>query len=108
MSVKKLSDLAGTIRSKNAGVNQITFDIIFHDADTYQKVKKSRALTKENVARFYGIDPQRIVEFVEFDPANAVKFTIRRKVPGGSPGDWDILGCQQYGPLLNFEIPWQP
>ena len=28
---KKLSELATTIRSKNAGVNQITFDIIFSD-----------------------------------------------------------------------------
>ena len=21
------------------------------------------------------------------------------------PGDWDVLGCQQYGPLLDIEIP---
>ena len=29
MSTQKLSTLAKTIRSKNAGVNKITFDIIF-------------------------------------------------------------------------------
>ncbi len=28
MKTKKLSELAGTIRSKNAGVNQVTFDVI--------------------------------------------------------------------------------
>ena len=32
----KLRDLASTIRSKNAGVNQTTFDIIFPDAASYR------------------------------------------------------------------------
>ena len=31
MNTRKLSELAKTIRSKNAGVNKITFDIIFRD-----------------------------------------------------------------------------
>ena len=106
MAARKLSELAGTIRSKNAGVNQITFDIIFGDEKTYRKVLKSGALTKEAVASLYGINLDRISSFVEFDPANAIKFTIYRLVPSGSPGDWDILGCQQYGPLLDAEIPW--
>jgi hypothetical protein len=106
MAVKKLSELAGTIRSKNAGVNQITFDIIFGDEETYRKVLKSGALKKEAMARLFGISLERISSFVEFDPANAIKFTIYRLVPSGSPGDWDILGCQQYGPLLDVEIPW--
>jgi hypothetical protein len=106
MTIKKLSELAGTIRSKNAGVNQITFDIIFGDEATYHRVIKSGALNKESVARLYGISLERISSLVEFDPANAIKFTIHRLVPSGSPGDWDILGCQQYGPLLDVEIPW--
>jgi len=42
---------------------------------------------------------------VAFDPANAIKITIYRARPNGSPGDWDILGCQQYGPLLDIEVP---
>ncbi len=107
MTAKKLSELAGTIRSKNAGVNQVTFDIIFYNTEIYEKVKKSRALTKDSVAKFYGIPLERISDFVEFDPGHAIKFSIYRKLPSGSPGDWDILGCQQYGPLLDFEIPWE-
>jgi hypothetical protein len=106
VAVKKLSELASTIRSKNAGVNQVTFDIIFYNTDIYDKVRKSKALTKETIAKFYGIPLERISDFVEFDPGHAIKFTIFRKLPGGSPGDWDILGCQQYGPLLDIEIPW--
>jgi hypothetical protein len=51
----KLIDLASTIRSKNAGVNQITFDIIFSDPAKYQRVLKSKAITKESVAKLFRI-----------------------------------------------------
>lgn len=101
----RLEEIAKTIRSKNAGVNQITFDIIFPDAASYRRVVSSGAITRETVARLYGIEPSRISDFVTFDPANAIKFTIYRSRPSGSPGDWDILGCQHYGPLMDLEVP---
>ncbi|WP_439579678.1 DUF4387 domain-containing protein [Elioraea sp.] len=101
----RLEEIAKTIRSKNAGVNQITFDIIFPDAASYRRVVASGAITRESVARLYGIEPSRISDFVTFDPANAIKFTIYRSRPSGSPGDWDILGCQHYGPLMDVEVP---
>lgn len=101
----RLEEIAKTIRSKNAGVNQITFDIIFPDAASYRRVVASGAVTRETVARLYGIDESRISDFVTFDPANAIKFTIYRSRPSGSPGDWDILGCQHYGPLMDVEVP---
>ena len=101
----KLSDLASPIRSKNAGVNQITFDIIFPDAQRYRRVLASGAITKDSIAKLFRIPTSRISDFVTFDVANAIKFTLFRLRPSGSPGDWDILGCQQYGPLLEVDIP---
>jgi hypothetical protein len=101
----KVGDLAGTVRSKNAGVNQVTFDIIFRNAEDYRRARASGALTREAIARYFGIPDARISDFVEFDPANAIKFTLYRTRPNGSPGDWDVLGCQQYGPLLDIDIP---
>ncbi|HEU0259240.1 MAG TPA: DUF4387 domain-containing protein [Burkholderiales bacterium] len=101
----RLYDLASTIRSKNAGVNQITFDIIFPDRKTYERAVRSGAITRDSIAKLYKIPESRISDFVTFDVGNAIKFTIYRLRPSGSPGDWDILGCQQYGPLLDLEIP---
>ena len=46
----KLYDLASTIRSKNAGVNQVTFDIIFPSAERYQRVLESKAITRDTIA----------------------------------------------------------
>ena len=101
----KLSELASTVRSKNAGVNQVTFDIIFPDRKTFQRVVDSGAITRDSIARLYNIPQSRISDFVTFEVGNAIKFTLYRLRPSGSPGDWDILGCQQYGPLLDLEIP---
>ena len=105
MKTQKLSEIAKTIRSKNAGVDLITFDVIFSDLVAYERVKKARVLTRETVASLYGIAPDRIADFVEFDPANAIKFTIYRQKPSGSAGDPDIFGAQQYAPLLDIEVP---
>ena len=102
---KPLSELAKTVRSKNAGVDRITFDIIFRDRENYELVKDSGVLTRESVAKLYRIDKSRITDFVTYDPAFAIKFTILRKRPSGSAGDADIFGAQQYAPLLGVMVP---
>ncbi len=104
MRTHKLHELAKTIRSKNAGVNKITFDIIFRDRENYERVKRSKALSRESVAALYRIEPQRISDFVEYDPGYAIKFTIYRLRPSGCAGDGDIFGAQQYAPLLDLEV----
>ena len=86
-------------------MNQVTFDIIFPNEATTARVQKSGALTHDSIAQLFSIPRERISDFVEFDVANAIKFTLYRTRPNGSPGDWDMLGCQQYGPLLDIEIP---
>ncbi|WP_258360000.1 DUF4387 domain-containing protein [Moorella sulfitireducens (nom. illeg.)] len=105
MATVKLINLAKTIRSKNAGTDKITFDIIFREKENYELVKKSGVLTPETICKLYGISRERIADFVEFDPAYAIKFTIYRQRPSGSPGESDIFGCQQYAPLLDIEVP---
>ena len=101
----RLADLAKTIRSKNAGVDLITFDVIFADRARYERVRAAGVLTRETISRLYRIEPGRITDFVEFEPGNAIKFTIARRRPSGSPGDPDIFGSQQYAPLLDIEVP---
>lgn len=105
METKSLQELAKTIRSKNAGTDRITFDIIFDDPSIYRHVCESNVITKSSMAKLYGISEDIITDFVQYDPANAIKFTIKRKFPSGSPGDGDIFGSQQYPPLLDIQIP---
>ena len=77
----RLFDLAKTIRSKNAGVDRITFDVIFNDRANYDRVRRSGVLSREAICRIFGIAPDRITDCVEFEPALAIKFTIRRTRP---------------------------
>ncbi|HET6181978.1 MAG TPA: DUF4387 domain-containing protein [Acetobacteraceae bacterium] len=105
MPAQRLFDLAKTIRSKNAGVDRITFDVIFPDRATYERVRHAGVLSREAVCRIFHIPPERISDHVAFDPACAIKFTIRRTIPSGSPGDADVFGSQQYGPLLDVMVP---
>ena len=86
---KKLVELAKTIRSKNAGVDHITFDIIFKDRENYNLVKASKRITKENMAGLFNIPVSKITDFVVYDPGLAIKFTIKRDRPSGSPGEND-------------------
>jgi hypothetical protein len=70
----KLSEIAKTIRSKNASVDKITFDIIFPDRATYDLVRDSGVLSRASVCRIFGIDTAQITD--HSDPALAIKFTI--------------------------------
>ena len=97
-------DLAKTIRSKTLVLTESPLTS-FSGTGNYELVKKSKCLTRDTVAKIFDIPASRIVDFVEFDPANAIKFTINRLVPSGSFGEGDVFGCQQYPPLLDIEIP---
>lgn len=100
----RLRDVASTIRSKNAGVDLITFDILFQDRETYERAKVSPSLQPDAICKLYGIGRERLYSHVAFDPALAIKFTIRRLRPSGSAGESDVFGAQQYGPLLDVEL----
>jgi hypothetical protein len=100
-----LADIAKTIRSKNAGVDKITFDVIFPDQASFDRVRRSGVLSRAAICALYRIPPARISDHVEFAPGLAIKFTIFRTVPSGSAGDADIFGSQHYGPLLGLAVP---
>lgn len=99
-----LAKLARLIRSKNAGPFELTFDIMFDDAATYERVKRSGAVTREAVAACYGLPPGR-VKFFYCDNALAVKASIPRPVFQGDLADGDGHGGQQYAPLMEIEVP---
>jgi hypothetical protein len=100
-----LCELADIVRSKNAGPFRITLDILFSDPARYRLVRDSGAVTRETVARAYGIDLREITSFFQIDMANAIKITLRRPRTQGSFGESDIYGCQQHVPLLGIAVP---
>ena len=105
MASVDLVDVTKTVRSKNAGVDRITFDIIFADRDVYEYVKENELITEEQIRDLYGLSSDQLAVFTYFDPAKAVKFTLNRSKPSGSPGEHDVMGAQQYSPLFQISLP---
>ena len=100
----KLWELARLVRAKNAGPFTLTFDILFADAETYERVKRSGVITRELFARLYRV-PEEQVLFFEHDRALALKASIPRPAASGDLEDTDVFGGQQHGPLVDLEIP---
>ena len=100
-----LRDLATVIRSKNAGPFELTFDILFSDPYDYQRVVRSGQLSAESFASLYGIALDDVLSVIEFEPALAIKITIKRSRSSGALGESDVYGAQQHAPLLQLDIP---
>jgi hypothetical protein len=100
----KLVDLAGVIRSKNSGPYELTLDIIFNDYEGYELVKRGGFINNELICGLYGVTPEEIIGIVEFEPAKAIKITIKRPLCSGDLGETDVYGAQQHAPLLGLEF----
>jgi len=106
MPTVKLRDLAHVIRSKNAGPFELTFDVMFTDRATYERVKRTGVFSAELFERLYRLRPEEVLSVHAFDPALSFKATIVRRISSGTAGDSDVFGAQQHAPLLDVELPW--
>lgn len=100
-----LGDLAAFMTSKNAGPFLVTIDVVFQSREDFERVRRSGVLTAESVAASYGREPGDVTGIYYFEPAKAIKVTLRRTVPSGGPGDTDVYGAQQHVPLMRFRLP---
>ncbi|NMB01215.1 MAG: DUF4387 domain-containing protein [Firmicutes bacterium] len=98
--MRYVKDVALVIRSKNAGPYELTLDLMFPDAETYDEVRQS--ITKEKIAALYKIDESKVLSIVHFAPAHAVKITIVRPRASGDLGETDVYGAQQHTPLFDL------
>lgn len=100
----KLKDLCHTLRSKNAGPFQITFDAIFRTEDEFHRASKSGVFTPGNLSQVLRY-PGQDINVVFYEAGKAIKVTVPRRASSGSFDDTDVFGCQQHAPLLDLEIP---
>ncbi|MEL7622758.1 MAG: DUF4387 domain-containing protein [Clostridiales bacterium] len=99
-----LLDITDVIRSKNSGPYELTFDIMFKDQESFQKVCDAKIINEELICRLYRIPASDIINIVEFKPAKAIKVTIKRPICSGDLGETDVYGAQQHAPLLDISF----
>ena len=99
----KLIDIARVIRSKNAGPTILTLDLLFADEAGFKLACASKSLTPDAIAKLY-TQPAAKVQVLPYPPALAIKIVMPRRVVSGDPGDSDVYGAQQHGPMLAVEL----
>jgi hypothetical protein len=102
---RRLLDIAVVIRSKDAGVNRLTFDVIFDSAGDYEMARRSNVFHKENVAEVLNLAAERVVGTFFVDTCNAIKITIDRPNISASVDEHDVFGAQQQSAIECLSIP---
>lgn len=101
LPARTLADLAQVIRSKNAGPTQLTIDVFLRDAGAYATCAASPEMDCAAVALRYGLQAGQVQRHL-LEPIHAIKYVMPRALVAGSPGDGDVYGAQQHGPMLEI------
>ncbi len=102
--MRNIREFAKVIRSKNSSPFKLTLDIIFKEQAIFDEVQRRNLINAEVVAKAYQLPVEAIEKVLYFAPAKAVKIGLKRLIKSGSPGDTDVYGAQQHGPLLTIEL----
>jgi Domain of unknown function (DUF4387) len=101
----RLLDMAVVTRSKDAGINRLTFDIIFTSSENYEAALRSNVFDKENVAKLLDLPAKRVVGTFFVDTCNAIKISIDRPNISASMDERDVFGAQQQAAIEGLTIP---
>jgi uncharacterized protein DUF4387 len=101
--MKELWQFTKLIRSKNAGPFELTFDIMFKDADSFDQVMRSERLSAASIAELYKVELEQVRFFV-IKQLLTVKISIPRRVFSGDMRDTDVYGGQFHGPLVRIPV----
>jgi hypothetical protein len=100
-----VKDLATHVKSSICGPARMTLDIIFKDKQAYERAKNSGVISKELIARLYGIPKDKVVGIFFVEGPLAIKISVILPFASGDPECGDHYLYQQYAPLLTIDIP---
>lgn len=102
---RALKDMASIIRSKNAGVSVLSYDIFFNSVTEYHHALASGIFNPTSIASILNRKPSDIVGCYRVDSCMAIKISCYRDILSGAPGTRDVFGAQQQMPLTQLKIP---
>ncbi len=101
-----LSEMASVIRSSDAGINRLTYDIVFDSAESYEAALHSNIFCKSNVEVMLGLAPSEVIGSFFDDDCNAIKVSVFRDAVGRSIDERDIYASQQHSRLAELKVPF--
>ncbi|BAT59482.1 hypothetical protein GJW-30_1_02015 [Variibacter gotjawalensis] len=100
---QRLSDLVADVRSRDAGVNRVTLDIMFSSGESYEAALYSNLFSAESIAALLDLDPEQVVGAYFVDSCNAIKITIERPVI--SQDFSDAFAAYLVAAIKNLNVP---
>jgi hypothetical protein len=105
LGTQRLLDMAVVIRSKDAGINRLTFDIIFTSGENYEAALRSNVFSTNNIAKVLSLPVDRVIGTFFVDTCNAIKISIDRPNISASADERDVFGSQQQADIERLIIP---
>jgi hypothetical protein len=88
------------LRSKNAGPYFLTLDMVFREAQDFERA--AAALKPADVASAYGVPEAAVTALSSLASLRAIKISLLRRIPAGHPGCSDCYGMNQEEPLARL------
>ena len=98
-----IGDLAGVVRSKNAGPFWLTIDVFCDTDEIFRRIARSPATDPGAIADIYSVPSDQVLIWA-IRSLRTIKISFPRPTPQGSVGDRDMHAGQQYVPLLSIEV----
>ena len=100
-----LRDIATVIRTKNAGINRLTYDVLFTTVADYQIALRSNVFAPSRILSILPVESDGLVGVYRVDSCSAIKITIDRPIVSASADERDVFGAQQQAELMLMNIP---
>lgn len=102
---KPLLEMVDVLRSKDAGINTITYDIFFKNEEYYRLALVSNMFIKDKIAEILAVPKEHIKGTYRSDSCYAIKISRYREMIAGTPGSPDVFGAQQHMKIEKMNIP---
>lgn len=102
---RPLREMVKVLRSKDAGINTITYDIFFKTPEDYAQALASGVFHKKAVAALLGIAEEDMLGTYRADACYAIKIARFRAMISGTPGSPDVFGAQQQMRIETMLVP---
>lgn len=105
VAFRPLRHMARVIRTKDAGVNRLTYDILFATEAEYRAALASGVFAGDALVGMLPVTAEHVVGSYHVDSCNAIKISIDRPVVSASADERDVFGAQQQAEFILMSIP---
>ncbi|MHC1559246.1 DUF4387 family protein [Actinomycetospora sp. C-140] len=108
LTYRPLREMAKVIRTKDAGVDRLTYDILFNDEHDYRAALRSGVFARDRITAMLPVPAEHVVGTYQVPASLAIKISIDRPIISASADERDVFGAQQQAEFILMSLPIYP